>query len=97
MKVTLSRDALRDRREAEAYYRQNSLSAVSRFRRDLSAAFRFIVEFPEGSPLAAQRTRKKRLLHFPYTIYYVVVAEQIFITAVASELRDPVRYADRIV
>ena len=40
--------------------------------------------------------RAKRLLHFPYTLLYRIVGQYLFVLAVASQLRDPSSYDDRL-
>jgi hypothetical protein len=40
--------------------------------------------------------RGKRLIHFPYTVLYRIVGEFVFVLAVASQLRDPASYDDRL-
>lgn len=96
MKVVLSSDARRDRREADSYYHRESPRSRVSFRRDLENALQFIATYPLGAPIHAGDTRAKVLLHFPYSILYKVVGNRVFVVAIADQRRDPDDYADRI-
>jgi len=65
------------------------------FREELDAALRYVAEYPLGSRVMADRYRGKTLLHFPYTIVYVVLSDRVRILAIADERRHPDYYADR--
>ena len=85
--------ARRDRREIERWYR--ALLAVIRLREELEAALRYVAKYPLGSRVLDGRYRGKTLLHFPYTIVYLVLSDRVRILAIADERRHPEYYADR--
>jgi plasmid stabilization system protein ParE len=93
--VVLSPAARRDRREIEAWYDAHSPRAAAHFREELGAALGYVAEYPLGSRVMAGRTHGKTLLHFPYTIVYVVLSDRVRVLAIADERRHPKRYADR--
>lgn len=96
MRITLSTDARRDRREAEAYYRSMSPAARAAFRRELDRALSYVLEYPDGAPLRDGEVRAKPLAHFPYTLLYRVLPRHIFVLAIASQMRDHTFYSDRL-
>jgi plasmid stabilization system protein ParE len=96
VKVVISTDARRDRREADSYYQRESPRSRVTFRRDLENALQFIATYPLGAPFHAGDTRAKVLLHFPCSILYRVVGNRVFVVAIADQRRDPDYYADRI-
>jgi plasmid stabilization system protein ParE len=95
VKITLSTDARRDRREAVASYGAVSRSVRQAFTRDLDAALRYILEYPFGAPIRDREVRGKRLLHFPYTILYRIAGQHLFVVAIAHQARDPELYGSR--
>jgi toxin ParE1/3/4 len=97
VRVALSPAARRDRREAETWYRAHSPRTAERFRVELSAALRFIAEYPLGSPVLKGHTHGKTLLRFPYTVLYVVLPDRVRVLGIADERRDPDHYAHRFV
>lgn len=96
MKVALTPDARRDRREAAAWYRRQSPQAVEDFIVEIRHALQFIAEYPLGGRAFHGRTRAKTLKRFPYTILYIVLAAEVMVVAVADERRDPEYYANRL-
>jgi hypothetical protein len=52
---------------------------------------------PHSAVAVDQRgTRKRRLYHFPYTVYYVEFDESIWIVAIAHQKRRPGYWTDRV-
>jgi plasmid stabilization system protein ParE len=96
VRITLSREARRDRREAEAHYARQSLTAARFFRRAIQDGLRFISEYPHGAPIFRGRTRAKDLDRFPFAIVYLVLDNRLFVVAIADERRHTGAYDDRI-
>jgi plasmid stabilization system protein ParE len=96
LKVTLSDDALLDRREVQAWYRGASREVAARFRTDLRAALEFIGRYPLGAPVLRGLTRGKTMKRFPFSILYEILPDRILVIAIADERRDPEHYAKRL-
>jgi plasmid stabilization system protein ParE len=94
LRIAFSSAARRDRRQAEAWYRRRSAVALESFTRELNAALRFIVEYPEGAPHFAGTSRGKTLPHFPYSIVYDVKIDRVLVLAIVDERREPGAYDD---
>lgn len=82
--------------EAVAYYDDKAPGLGDRFLTEVKAATRAIEQYPEIAPVIDDDVRAKVLGRFPYSLMYVVEAQELYIVAVAHQRKRPGYWADRI-
>jgi toxin ParE1/3/4 len=82
--------------EAVLYYDARASGLGDRFLVDVRTATRKLEEYPEFAPIIDFGVRAKVLLSFPYSLMYVVAADELFIVAVAHQSQRPAYWADRL-
>ena len=70
-------------------------SIADAFEQELDAAVKLLMRFPRLGSSGPHATRKLRLNRFPYTLYYRLAAESIWVLAVANQRRRPGYWRDR--
>lgn len=83
-------------REAVAYYDRKAVGLGERLIAEARAATHYIEENPELAPVIDDGVRAKVLDRFPYSVMYVVDADELFIVAFAHQSRRPGYWADRV-
>lgn len=81
--------------EAQAWYWRRSEVAAQAFALDIDAAIRMIAEAPLQWPQGRRGERHFVLTRFPYTIFYRVRADHVFVTAIAHQSRRPYYWRHR--
>ncbi|MCY2963660.1 MAG: type II toxin-antitoxin system RelE/ParE family toxin [Planctomycetota bacterium] len=89
MKVTLSRDAVREAREAREWYQNAAENLAMEFDARLAAAIDQIRSAPLRWPIFKDSVRFRLLQQFPYTVFYRVHDDEIFVVAIAHSKRRP--------
>jgi plasmid stabilization system protein ParE len=88
-RVIIRREARRDLREAQKWYRNISRELANDFIRRIDEA----IVLAQERPLAfqfAHRTFRRILVHrFPYALFYQVDETRIVVVAVLHQARDP--------
>jgi plasmid stabilization system protein ParE len=95
LRIKYSSEARRDRRDAQSYYKRISPPLALAFTRDLQSALQYLIVNPLGAPVRVDDVRAKRLLHFPYTIFYRVHDRHVFVLTIAHQARDQEDLASR--
>jgi len=80
---------------AQAWYEERSVFAAAGFLQELTRAVQRIRVGPERHPPAEFGTRRIVLEQYPFSIFYVVRRDEIFIIAVAHHRRRPGYWSDR--
>jgi plasmid stabilization system protein ParE len=90
MRYSLHPECEHDLREAAEYYKERAGSALAQA---LFTEFEHSIQLLQQHPLlgAAGHHGKRRLVmkHFPYAVFYIVVADEIRILALAHHSRRP--------
>ena len=94
-RLFVRRAARDDMTEAFQWYEARSTGLGHEFLRAVRVMFAAIQRGPEQYPLAIDDIRKAPLRHFPYVIYYVVLARGISVIAVMHGRRHPRRWQSR--
>ena len=81
--------------EALEWYRVRSARAATDFLATIDQTLRRIQQTPEAFPLVAATLRRVLLPHFPYAVYYRVLAEQVIVVGVIHGRRHPRRWGRR--
>jgi len=80
---------------AQAWYEQRSVLAAAGFLQELTRAIHRIRVAPERYPAAEHGTRRIVLEQYPFTAFYLIRREEIFVVAVAHHKRRPGYWAVR--
>ena len=75
--------------DAAAYYERERRGLGRDFRLEFEIALGRLVEFPELYAIETEDFRACPLYRFPYTIYYPILEDRIWIAAVAHQRRRP--------
>ena len=90
-------DARREFREAIAYYELQESGLGKEFGIAVFAAFKEIALNPNAFPThTPKRVRCSTLSRFPYTIFFTVLSEAVWIVAVAHHRRRPSYWKRRL-
>lgn len=95
MRVSFHPAALAEAERVQGWYEQRSLLAAAGFLQALTRAVRRIRDAPERHSRAAHGTRRILLEQFPFTVFYSVRPDEVFIVAVAHQKRRPGYWSDR--
>ncbi|MFW6162455.1 MAG: type II toxin-antitoxin system RelE/ParE family toxin [Planctomycetota bacterium] len=82
--------------EGILYYEAQRPGLGVEFAREVKAAIRQIVQFPNAWQVVAQDARSCRTKRFPYQIIYLARGETIHILAIIHAQRHPRRWQDRL-
>lgn len=95
MRVSFHPAAAAEVERAQAWYEERSVLAAAGFLQELTRAVQRIRAAPERYPAAEHGTRRILLDQYPFSVFYAVRREEIFILAVAHQRRRPGYWADR--
>jgi plasmid stabilization system protein ParE len=95
MRVEFHPAAVREVEAAQAWYEERSLLAASAFLREFSIAVQRIRKAPLRYAEAQANTRRVLLDRFPFTVFYRVRPDLIWVVAVAHQKRRPGYWASR--
>jgi len=82
--------------EAFEYYKSENLNLANRFKYHIKQSVRNIQSFPNLYPKIDNRVQKCVVSKFPYTIFYSIKNDTIFILAVANHYKNPNKYLSQI-
>jgi len=88
-------DAETELNDAADYYALQSPGLDQQFIAEIEQALTQIVEFPEAAAPVRDRTRRKVLLGYPYSLMYSVTESAIRVLAVAHHKRRPFYWRGR--
>lgn len=89
--------ALMEADEAIDYYEDQMPDLGKSFHDELFSSIDIILQHPKAWTKVGDRTRRCILKRFPYFIFYIDEPEQITITAVGHQHRDPEYFSNRVV
>jgi hypothetical protein len=95
MKIRFSKLSKHDYDISILYYKKESDSLSERFKSDIKESIKRIETFPNLYPKINDRVQKCVLSKFPYTIYYTIKDESIYILAIANHYKNPEEYNER--
>jgi plasmid stabilization system protein ParE len=95
MRVRFHPEAAAEAERAQGWYEERSVFAAGGFLQELTRAIQRISLAPERYPTAEHGTRRIVLEQFPFTVFYVVRRDEVFIVAVAHHKRRPGYWAGR--
>jgi plasmid stabilization system protein ParE len=81
--------------KAISYYENESKGLGSRFKKEIRSSIDMILEFPELYPIVKDDIRKCIAHTFPYSIFYALRDDTIYIYAVANHSKEPSTYTKR--
>jgi plasmid stabilization system protein ParE len=90
-------EAQLEARSATTWYRERSSAAAHGFTLVVAEAIQSIREHPTAWPIWRSTEVRRRVLHrYPYSVFYLVEAEEIVIVAVAHHKREPGYWLPRL-
>jgi hypothetical protein len=95
MKIEFSKASKVDYNISIEYYRNQGDELALRFKADIKQSINRIEMFPNLYPKIDDRVHKCVVSKFPYTIYYIIIDEIIYILAVANHYKDPQTFMKR--
>ena len=95
MKIEFSSFSKIDYDEAIAYYKRESIELATRFKYDIKQSIKRIETFPNLYPKIEERVHKCVASKFPFTIFYTLKDDTIYILAIANHYKNPANYLDR--
>ena len=87
--LTVRPAAEQDLADIFTWYESKDIGAGHRFLAEADRALLNIEERPQSFPVVRDRTRHCVLSGFPYSFYFVIVGEQVFVTACVHQSRHP--------
>jgi toxin ParE1/3/4 len=82
--------------DALSYYQETGQVGTA-LQEEVSRALEMLLAYPESSPIVTvEGARRRPLRRFPYSLYYFVRPDVIYIVAVAHQSRRPDYWADRM-
>jgi len=95
MNIRFSELSKFDFSEALSYYENESTNLSTRFRDDIKQSIDRIKSFPTLYQKENDRVHKCVVSKFPYTIFYTLYQNTIYILAIANHYQNPKNYSDR--
>lgn len=95
MKIRFSQASKLDFNESIEYYKTESIDLSIRFKNDIKQSINRIQSFPNLYPKVNDRVQKCVASKFPYTIFYTIKENTIYILAIANHYKNPRSYLDR--
>ena len=95
MRVRFHLAAAAEVERAQAWYEERSILAAAGLMQELTRAVQRIRVAPDRYPSAEHGTRRIVLEQYPFSVFYVMRREEIFVVAVAHQKRRPGYWADR--
>jgi plasmid stabilization system protein ParE len=96
MRVSLHPEAEQDLRDAAEYYKERAgLSFAKALFAEFEHSIQLLSQHPLLGTLSRQGKRRFVMRHFPYTVIYVIVGEEIYVLAVAHHSRRPGYWRER--
>ena len=95
MRVRFHPAAAGEVERAQAWYEERSALAAAAFLQELTRAVQRIRDAPERYPTAEHGTRRIVFEQFPFTAFYLVQRDEVFIVAVGHHKRRPGYWATR--
>jgi hypothetical protein len=78
--------------QAIEFYEAAEAGLGGRFYDEVDATINRIVSFPLAWTLISPNTRRCRVNHFPYALFYQIMKDEIVIVTVMDLRRDPIRW-----
>ncbi|MBA3772010.1 MAG: type II toxin-antitoxin system RelE/ParE family toxin [Ramlibacter sp.] len=88
-------EAEAEAREASLWYFDRSPIAADAFRTELFDAIDGLVSTAKDWPKNDDGIRRYHLRHFPYTVMYEVIAQQVTVFAISHQRKRPGYWQDR--
>lgn len=95
MTIHFSRAAENEFQEAITYYNSQREGLGFEFAAEVKKALERIEKYPSAWPAFSKRTRRCRILRFPYGILFSLVENRIVIIAVMHLRKNPVSWKER--
>jgi len=81
--------------DAIAYYENESEGLGLRFKKEIRSSIENILNFPTLYPIFMNNIRKCVAHTFPYTVFYTIIDETIYIYAIANHHKELSSYTKR--
>jgi plasmid stabilization system protein ParE len=95
MRVSFHPAADAEVERAQAWYEERSVFAAAGFLQELTRAVQRLRSTPQLHPPPEHGTRRILLEQYPFSLFYILRSEEIFIVAVAHHKRRPGYWAAR--
>lgn len=92
MKVRFISSAELELQEAMNFYEAAQSGLGARFLAEIEAATHLIATYPLAWTSMSRRTRRCRVRHFPFGLFYQIRSDEILIVSVVDLRRDPKRW-----
>jgi toxin ParE1/3/4 len=95
-RIIPSPDAEADLESAKRWYQLKEAKLSSRFRMETQKALRRIVRNPLQFPIVYEGVRRALLKRFPYSIYFTLNKDSVFVIAVVHQRRSVDAWLSRL-
>ena len=95
-RIILKPEARFDVAEAYDWYEQRDPGLGAEFMRAIDSCLQQIRRNPEMYPAVHKTARQALARRFPYSIFYLVEGENVYVLAVFHASRDPRSWAERV-
>lgn len=96
LRVRVHPDVERELQQAFHCYEDRRAGPGAEFLTALFETVSRLARNPDASPLLGKRTRRVLLRKFPYFLLYVVLEDEVIVTAAFHLSRSPDRWSDRV-
>lgn len=95
-RLVLTAAARKDIAEAQDWYRREGPTLAASFREELDRQFARVLRRPTQFPLARADVRRAKLRRFPYSLFFRVMSDGIYVIACFHSSRDPDIWQHRV-
>ena len=97
MTIKYTTNAKEDFQYSLEYYKNESITLANNFKADIKASINRIKSFPHLYPTAEFNSKIQKCIvsKFPFTLYYTILNDTIFILAVANHYKNPKYFEER--
>lgn len=95
-RIIFKPEASFDLAEAYEWYEQRDPGLGTEFMRAVESCMHQIERYPKMYPLVHKNVRQTLTRRFPYSIFYIVQGDAIYVISVFHAARNPRSWSDRI-
>ena len=91
-----SPEASQELHEAYLWYEEQYPGLGLNFVQDIKSSIQTILKFPTGWPMVGKYTKRCLLIKYPYLLLYTYEDNEVYITCIGHQHRDPNFYKTKI-
>lgn len=95
-RITFKPEAKLDLAEAYEWYEQRDAGLGAEFMRAVDSCAHQIERHPEMYPVVHKNVRQALTRRFPYSIFYLVEGDTIYVVSIFHASRDPKAWGNRV-